>query len=110
MAAERLSLPVLAVQQHAAGVDQVAADVSQARAAVDQVTMDSQAYGQLCQFLPGLLSGLFGAAVTAMNGNVDALHETAYGLRDAVRTVQAADQESAGDIAAAYKAPMWGSQ
>jgi hypothetical protein len=53
--------------------------------------MDSQAYGQLCQFLPGLLSPLFGSAVEVMNDAVDALAETALKLRATATDMDSAD-------------------
>jgi hypothetical protein len=60
--------------------------------------MDSQAYGQLCQFLPGLLSPVFGSAVEVMNNAVDALEETALKLRATTADMEAADVGSAGRL------------
>ena len=53
--------------------------------------MDSQAYGQLCQFLPSLLSRVFGSAVEVMNDAVEALEETALKLRATATDMESAD-------------------
>ena len=53
--------------------------------------MDAEAYGQLCEFLPGLLNPLFNQAVSAMADATDALRETADNLRAAVVSVAATD-------------------
>jgi uncharacterized protein YukE len=96
-----VQFPVAAVQQHAGTVDQVADAVQEARSAVREVSMDTQAYGQLCQFLPGLLSPLFGLALVAMNGAVDALQETATNLRAAASHAEATDTANAARVTAA---------
>jgi hypothetical protein len=105
MSADGVQFPIAAVRQHAGTVDAVADAVGQARGAVRQVTMDTGAYGQLCQFLPALLTPVFGLAVAAMNGSVDALHETAAGLRAAAGDTEATD-EAGGRRVAAAGAPL----
>jgi hypothetical protein len=60
--------------------------------------MDSQAYGQLCQFLPALLSPLFDSATEVINDAVDALGETALNLRRTARDMTATDASSAGRL------------
>lgn len=85
--------PADSVLEHAATVSGASEQMAQARSAVREITMDSQAYGQLCQFLPGLLSPLFGSAVEVMNDAVEALDETALKLR---ATVSAMDTTDAG--------------
>lgn len=96
--AEFLDLPLPAVVAHASAVDGVSSAVRAARHTVTQVSMDPGAYGTLCRFLPGILSGVFEAAVAAMNGSADALQETALNLRTAVRAIENADAHSAGEI------------
>lgn len=93
-----VQFPAAAVSQHAAAVEDASEQVAQARSAVREVTMDSQAYGRLCQFLPALLSPLFGNAAQAMNGAVEALGETALKLRTTATTMQDADTGSARRI------------
>lgn len=96
-----VEFPADAVLRHADAVSGVSDEMAQARAAVDQVVMDSQAYGQLCQFLPALLSPLFGDATEVMNDAVEALGETALKLRATASTMTATDDRSAGNLRAA---------
>ncbi|WP_229071062.1 type VII secretion target [Actinoplanes sp. DH11] len=96
--ADFVDVPVPAVVRHAAAVDGVTEEVRAARAAVTQVTMDPGAYGMLCGFLPGILSGVFEVAVVAMNGSAEALQETALNLRAAVRLLEDTDNHSAREI------------
>src|SRR3954454_940692 len=90
-----VQFPADAVLRHAAAVDEASEQMTQVRSAVGEVAMDSQAYGQLCQFLPGLLSPLFGSAVQVMIGAVESLGETALKLRTTAATVQASDAGNA---------------
>ncbi|MFC7533858.1 type VII secretion target [Actinoplanes sp. GCM10030250] len=98
MSADHVQLPVQTVTDHVSTVGAAADSVRQARAAVAQVSMDSQAYGQLCQFLPAVLGVVFEAAVVAMNGSAEALQETALNLRSAVDTFQLTDESAARHI------------
>jgi hypothetical protein len=90
-----VEFPSSSVLRHAAAVGDASDQMTQARSAVCEVTMDSQAYGQLCQFLPGLLSPLFSIAVDVMNHAVDALAETELKLRATAAAMEAADAGSA---------------
>ncbi|BBH71670.1 hypothetical protein ACTI_83550 [Actinoplanes sp. OR16] len=96
--ADFVQLPVESVTQHASAVEGVTDAVRSARAAVSSVTMDPGAYGLLCGFLPGVLSGVFEVAVVAMNGSADALEETALNLRAAVRTIESTDSAAAATL------------
>jgi hypothetical protein len=98
MAADGAQVPTSAISGHAGSVDAVADAVEQARSAVGQVAMDTQAYGILCQFLPALLEPVFDLAVEAMNGSVDALHDTAEGLRAVAAHTRATDAANAHRI------------
>jgi uncharacterized protein YukE len=93
-----VEFPAEAVRQHAVAVNEAAEQMTQARAAVSEVAMDSRAYGQLCQFLPGLLSPLFDNAVDVMTEAVDALDETAAKLRSTVAAMEATDAGSARQL------------
>ncbi|MEV6597691.1 type VII secretion target [Actinoplanes sp. NPDC051346] len=95
MPGDEIQFPAAAVARHAASVDGIADAVRQARSAVQEVTMDSQAYGQLCQFLPTLLTPLFELAVDALDDADDALRDTAQGLRAVAASTTATD-EAAG--------------
>jgi hypothetical protein len=101
MSGDAVQFPTGAVRQHATTVDGIAADVAQARAAVGEVVMDTQAYGILCQFLPGMLSPVFALALSALSGSADALHDTAVKLRAAADLTESTDQASARRITAA---------
>jgi hypothetical protein len=87
-----------AVVRHAAAVDQAAGGMETARSAVREVTMDSQAYGQLCQFLPALLSPLFMDAAGVLGDAVDALSESALKLRTTAASMDAADTGNASRL------------
>jgi hypothetical protein len=91
MAGEVVEFPIGLVRQHAGTVDNVADAVQTARSAVHEVTMDTQAYGQLCQFLPVLLSPVFGLALDALQESMSALHETAGKLRTAAGSTESTD-------------------
>jgi hypothetical protein len=96
-----MRFPAEAVRRHADTVDGTAEQMALARSAVREVSMDRQAYGELCQFLPGLLDPLFNGAVDVVNGAVDALSETAYRLRATAATIEATDADSARRITGA---------
>lgn len=101
MNADGVQLPVDTVRQHATAADAAAHAVQQARAAIDQVTIGSQAYGQLCHFLPAALSVVFDSAVVALNGSAEALHETALNLKSAVSEFESTDESAAHVLGAA---------
>ena len=90
-----VQFPADSMLQHAAAVGDASEQMMRARSAVREVTMDSRAYGQLCQFLPGLLSPLFGSAVEVMNDAVESLGESALKLRATAAAMEAADAGSA---------------
>ncbi|WP_306203723.1 ESX-1 secretion-associated protein [Actinoplanes sp. RD1] len=98
-----MELPSDAVLGHARSVDRIADDVQQARAAVREVSMGTQAYGQLCQFLPALLSPLFSLAAGSLHDTEDALRETSLKLRAVAReTTQTDDAAAAHTITSTY--------
>jgi hypothetical protein len=95
VADELLQFPPAEVRRHAGSVDGIADAMRTARGAVHEVTMDTQAYGQLCQFLPAILSPIFSLATGALNDAEDSLRETAHKLRSTVTETTATD-ETAG--------------
>jgi hypothetical protein len=99
--ADDVQFPAAAVRQHAAGVDGIADAVRLARSAVHETSMDTQAYGQLCQFLPGLLSPLFALATGALGDAGESLQEAADNLRAAAAGTTATDQDAARRLMAA---------
>ena len=98
MSSNGVQFPSTAVRGHAGTVEGVADEVQQARSAVHEVTIDTQAYGKLCQFLPGMLAPVCELAVDTMNGSIEALHETAAGLRDVAASMDATDEGGARRI------------
>lgn len=60
--------------------------------------MDGQAYGQLCQFLPSLLSPIFALAASALAETGESLRETAHKLRTAVTDITDTDASAADGI------------
>ncbi|WP_433373959.1 type VII secretion target [Actinoplanes sp. CA-142083] len=96
-----VEFPAEAVLRHSDSVRGASDELATARSAVGEVVMDSQAYGQLCQFLPALLSPLFGTATGVMNDAVEALGETARKLRTTASAMTTADAGSAGRLEAA---------
>jgi hypothetical protein len=98
MAGELVQFPVQQVERHAGSVEQVAGAMETARSAVRDVTMDSGAYGILCQFLPGILTPVFERGADALYSSVDALHETAASLRRTATGMFGTDEASGNHI------------
>jgi len=98
-----VQFPPAVVRQHAAAVGEFADQMAVARSAVHEVTMDAQAYGHLCQFLPGILAPVFGIAVEVLNDAVDALSETALKLRAAGGSIEAVDIYSARRLSESHR-------
>ena len=104
VSADRLvQFPIDQVHRHANSVDQAAEAMQNARSAVHEISMDPQAYGQLCQFLPGLLTPVFEIGAATLRSSVEALRETADNLRDAAVSVHDTDVTNARKIDAAGK-------
>jgi hypothetical protein len=101
VAAEQVQFPTHLVERHAGSVDWVSDAMETARSAVHEVTMDTGAYGELCQFLPALLSPVFSIGADVLCASVDALHETAAKLRTTAATMSGTDAASGNRIAAA---------
>ena len=80
--------------KHAGAIERIAGQVVTAAQAAQTVRTDSQAYGQLCQFIPSLLAGPGREAAGGLTDAVGALHDTATGLVAASGAYQrAADHE-----------------
>ena len=98
MAAGEVQFPAYLVERHAGSVDRVSDAMDTARGAVHEVAMDTGAYGQLCQFLPGILSPVFGLGLDALHKTVDVLNETAANLRTTAADMSATDTASSQRI------------
>jgi hypothetical protein len=94
-------MPTAAVRRHADAVDSAADGMENGRGAAAQVQLGTEAYGQLCAFLPGLINPLADRAVLALEGAASALRETAGHLRSAASSAEAADAGSARRVKAA---------
>jgi hypothetical protein len=101
MAADHVQFPVHLVERHAGTVERVSDAMQTARAAVHEVTMDTSAYGELCQFLPAILSPVFGLGADALHSSVGALHETATKLRTTAEATHGTDVASGDRVAKA---------
>ncbi|BCJ56131.1 hypothetical protein Asp14428_76060 [Actinoplanes sp. NBRC 14428] len=108
MAPDSLQFPVSAVHRHADTVDQVSQHMVRARSAVREVTMDAGAYGQLCQFLPAMLSPVFEMAVDLLDEATDALQQTAADLHTTATEAEVTDLSGAQRVEGAYRAPARG--
>jgi hypothetical protein len=100
-----VQFPIAAVQQHAGTVAEVSGQMARARSAVHEVTIGTEAYGQLCQFLPAILSPIFGMAVDLLSEATDALQETALNLRTTAIETEATDVDGARRVMAAGGQP-----
>ncbi|MBU2670226.1 hypothetical protein KOI35_42670 [Actinoplanes bogorensis] len=94
MAADQVQFPAYQVERHAGSVERAADAMETARGAVHEVAMDSEAYGKLCQFLPGILSPVFELGLDALNTTVDVLGESAAKLRATAADMSATDISS----------------
>ncbi|NMO50151.1 hypothetical protein HH310_02960 [Actinoplanes sp. TBRC 11911] len=94
MAADHVQFPGAMVERHAGSVEQVGHAMGLARSAVHEVTMDRGACGQLCQFLPAILSPVFDLGLDALYSSVDVLSETAANLRTTAESMSATDAAS----------------
>jgi hypothetical protein len=72
---EELEAPPQEIRTHAGSVRQVGDAVELARSAAAQVQLGREAYGQLCQFLPGMFDEVQQAAVDALAAAVGSLDE-----------------------------------
>lgn len=91
-------IPVEAVRRHSVNIDNVAAAVHEARSAAHAVTIETEAYGQICSFLPTLLNPLFALTLSAYVRAEEALQETSVSLRTAAARAEESDKESSRRI------------
>ena len=101
-----MEFPAEAVLHHLHAVDAASAEMAQARAAAGEITMGSQAYGQLCQFLPAMLGPVFAGATEVLNEAADALTESALNLRRTAAEMTATDAGNAHSLNAAAGPPL----
>ncbi|MFI5929590.1 hypothetical protein ACIA3K_26950 [Micromonospora sp. NPDC051543] len=90
-----MRMSVAAVSRHAAAVNDAADKMATARGAAAYVQMGTNAYGQICGFLPRLIDPVADRTVTALGESAEALREAAAGLRLAAASTEATDEASA---------------
>ena len=106
MTGEPVQFPVQHVLRHADRVEQAADALAAARSAVHEVTMDDDAYGILCRFLPAILGPVFERGADALHSSADALHDTAAKLRRTAGGMVGTDQVSESRIVKAIELPL----
>lgn len=79
-----------ALRSHAGRVDEVASAVGQAVGAAE-TTLDSKAFGVMCQFLPPVVSSSQTQTVDCVRGLAETLTKTASEVRDMANTFEDAD-------------------
>ena len=80
---------------HASTVDSTGEELARIADAGRAVQTDTEAYGQLCQFVPVLLNGLQQAMVDGMNTAAASAHQTAASLRSVAAAYDSADAATA---------------
>lgn len=95
---DELEAPPAQIRAHAGSVRLVADGVELAREAAASVQLGREAYGQLCQFLPGMFDEVQQAAIDALAEAVGSLEETALELAAAAGGYQDTDEDSAGEL------------
>ncbi|WP_341715819.1 type VII secretion target [Micromonospora sp. FIMYZ51] len=95
-----MQMPITALDRHATAVDEAADRITTARSAAAQVQLGTQAYGQICAFLPRLIDPVGERAVTALDEAATALRETATSLRTVAATTESTDQGNARRVRA----------
>ena len=86
------------LMSHAGEVDAVGDGLTSAAQAGQTVRTGTEAYGQLCQFVPALLNSLQQTLVDGMNTAAEAAHETADSLRFVADAYDAVDGQTADRI------------
>jgi hypothetical protein len=84
-----------ALVMHAATVDEVAAQVGQARSAAATVPMGRDAYGVLCSLIPASLDPIQEQATAALGEASDSLQRSADDLRATARHYTGSDTRTA---------------
>ncbi|WP_117210970.1 type VII secretion target [Allorhizocola rhizosphaerae] len=91
------------IEQHARTVDRLSERVTQAAHAGTHVSLDAAAYGQMCAFLPSLLSPLQERVVSVTRIASEALDQSAASLRTTAAAYVAVDGAAAGRIETAAR-------
>ena len=95
-----VAVPFDAVRRHAVSVEQVSAELTTAHQAANQVYLDTAAFGQLCQFVPGLFDPVLRSAVESITEAASMLTGTSGNLRLAANRAEATDLSVAATVTA----------
>lgn len=98
---EPVRIPFDALRLHARSSDTLSDAMVVAHEAANQVYLDAGAYGQLCQFLPGLFDPVLRSTVEAMRAGAEEAAANAGRLRRAADSAEATDIAAADQITAA---------
>ncbi|MCU7724309.1 type VII secretion target [Actinoplanes sp. KI2] len=80
---------------HAVEVDAIGDGLGVAQQAGEAVHVDTDVYGELCQFVPAILNGLQSHLIDGLGTAVAAAHDTADALRSTAADYDAADGNAA---------------
>jgi hypothetical protein len=98
---EPVRIPLDALRRHAGSADTLSDAMTVAHDAANQVYLDAGAYGQLCQFLPGLFDPVLSSTVEAMGAAAEEAEANARRLRRVADSAEATDIAAADRITAA---------
>ena len=90
---------------HAAHLDEIAARVTVAQQAGENVRMGTEAYGQLCTIVPILVDSLQRMVVDGIEAAAASLHDSGARLRSAAGGYETADQASADRLKLVRQTP-----
>ncbi|MEV4758012.1 type VII secretion target [Micromonospora sp. NPDC049559] len=93
--ARGVAVPADALVGHAGAVDRIGGEVLRGLDAARQVRLGSDAYGQLCRMLPGMLDPLHDRLDHVLSEARGALDESARSLRTAAVRYEASDADAA---------------
>ncbi|HEY6424639.1 MAG TPA: type VII secretion target [Pseudonocardiaceae bacterium] len=84
-----------ALREHAKKIDGFADRLAQAVDAAREMSLPTDAYGQLCQMLPAMLNPLQDIGVTALDSGARRLDTTATNVKDTAEDYARVDDDNA---------------
>jgi hypothetical protein len=103
---DEVRMPLEAVRAHANTLDTVSADLTTAHGAANQVYLDTEAFGILCQFLPGMFDPVLRATVDGIGKSSSTLTTLGGKLRTAASNSETADTQNAASITSSGNHPV----
>ncbi|MGC4878375.1 type VII secretion target [Micromonospora sp. DT43] len=95
MAADGFEVDSQALRAHANAVDDTADAADACRRAASSIALGRDAYGRMCQLIPGLLHPIQEATIDGFGETVRALQEAADGLRTVSDRYERGDEHAA---------------